>query len=217
MEVLNFINSALGAAMQYMSDRPLYFMIAVIFVLACIVGTLYLSWIQASELMDKLTRIFYMIFMSIACVFLSPITFVFLLAEDILVAEPEIISNQFLIEAIVIVVLYTLLEAVAMWINLKRKTQTQDKEKVAKIHGTIIYGAICVGATLVFIFTDAELILPDWGFSLFGKTLGQWVLNTYLAAIFLSLMGFARDIIQIIFIGIFGNPFAHIKEFLNDE
>ena len=60
--------------------------------------------------------------------------------------------------------------------------------------------------TLVFLFTDFETFIVQWGVVLFGKTLGAWLFSYYLAWSTYYLLQLFLFIVQWLVMFLFGNP-----------
>jgi hypothetical protein len=212
MEVFNFLNTVITSVPEYMRERPVIFGIAVIFMLLYTLVTLGLAWKSASEYEGILPKALYMLINILACAFIYSIAFVFLIADEIMAVNPEIISNRFLLESIVVIVLYVLLLVTVIRIA---ENNSSGKD-TAKAKGTVFWLVLWAGIAVLFIFTEAELALQEWGFSMFGKRLGQWMFNAYFAILLSYLMDFAKEIAMIPFLKIFGNPFIHLEEFIDE-
>jgi hypothetical protein len=217
MEVFNFLNTTITGVPQYIHTHPVYFGIIIALMLLFTIVTLRGAWKLAREYEMILAKVLYMAITILSCMLMYPISIVFVVADEISELNPDAISNRFLAECIVAIIIYSVLEAVVDRIALGRKGLADDVEEKAKIMGHIVYGAICVGVTALFVYSDAESALQNWGFSLFGKQLGQWVFNGYLAAILSFLLNLAKEIIFIPFLAIFGNPYAHLNQLLEDD
>jgi hypothetical protein len=179
--------------------------------------TLHGAWKVVREYEMILARVLYIMITVLGCMLMYPISIVFVVADDISELSPDVISNRFLLECVAAIIIYSILEAVVDRIALGRKGLADDVEEKAKIMGHIVYGTICVGVTALFIYTDAESALQNWGFSLFGKRLGRWMFNGYLAAILSFLLNLAKEIVFIPFLAVFGNPYAHLNQLLDDD
>jgi hypothetical protein len=217
MEVFNYLNTVISAVPEQFGEHIVLFIFAIVFMLLLTGFNIYLAWEFARKHYKKIGRIFYVIITILVCILMLPISVVFIIADEISELNPGIINNRFLVESVIIIILFTVFEAIVTWIVLKKKELERDKTEVAKIQGKIIFGVICVGVTVLFIFTDAESTLQGWGFSLFGKSLGQWVFNGYLASILTFLLNFAKEIILIPFMMIFGNPYVHLQTYIEDK
>jgi len=179
--------------------------------------TLGLAWKSARKYESILPKMLYMLINILACLFIYSIAFVFLIADEIMIVNPEIISNRFLIESTIVIVLYALLLVAAIWIGSSGKDTSGESKDIATAKGTVFWLVLWAGISLLFIFTNAEFALQNWGFSLFGKYMGQWMFNAYLAVLLSYLMGFAKEVVMIPFIKIFGNPLVHLEEFIGEE
>jgi hypothetical protein len=217
MEVINFLYAAVTDVSNYIAVHPIYFGVALSLLIVYTIITICVAWKSAREYKMILAKALYMAITLIGCVFMYPISIVFIFVDEMVDLDPSIISGKFLIECIVVITLYSILEAVVDRIALGRKGLGGDAEEKAKILGHIVYGAICTGVTVLFIYTNAEFALQNWGFSLFGKQLGQWVFNGYLAAILSFLFNLAQEVMLLPFMAIFGSPYAHLNQLMEDD
>jgi len=216
MDVIRFVDTAIRAVPEYLLARPVYFVLFVIYMLAIAGLTLWLAWRKAKMFEGTPEKALYMLGNIVACLFIYSIGAVFILADEIKVVNPEIINNRFLIEMAVAASIYFILQALTVKGEMKQGTASDRKSK-ATPGGVLFLGMLFIGITMLFIFTDAMLVLQDWGFSLFGKRLGQWVFNGYLAVMLGCVFELIKSLAQIPFAILFSDPSSHIKQFVDED
>ena len=78
--------------------------------------------------------------------------------------------------------------------------------------GLILLRLAAIGAALLFIYTDAEILIQEWGFLLVGKPIGQWIYSAYLAWLLSYLFGGIKIIIDLTLDKVFGDR----EDIIND-
>lgn len=215
MATLNFINYSMIIASRHLANRQLDFILGAVFSFLFVIFTMLGVWKTNKNLKSIWHKLLRFLFAIISCLFIVPITVIFLTAGEIIEVVPSISSIDFYIEIIIISSITVFLYCLTIY-RSNHKNKPSDSEDAEETLSGVLKGLVIVGLSLLFIFTDMEFYIQEWGFSLFGKKIGEWIFNAYLSWTAYVLLGIVQAMIQLPFMFIFGNPFNYIEKAFDD-
>ena len=65
--------------------------------------------------------------------------------------------------------------------------------------------------SFIFLVTDLENVLPHWGMTLFGNTIGQWIYNVFFSLAISYMVDVVVSIVQYVIVKTFKLPFKMIR------
>lgn len=189
------------------SDKPIGFLLLIILCFALLVY----SFMNIDFKRNYKKRIYIIqiigILLNIISLFLMGLTII--AGEYLNILNISLMSNQFYIEICIIACIFEFFQ----WRKLKKEDYLDDvaKEEAIETVTFPIKLLLLIVMSLIFIFTNLDGILPSWGISIFGHTVGQWIYNLYLAYAVNILLEAVIGICQLLISLIFGNPMKFLE------
>ena len=211
MEAFNYISTLIVDVPVYLKEHPIHFAILLIVYMLLFSVILYGAWKKSSIYKPIFVRGLWIILAILSCAFIFPIGIVFLIADEICELNPNVLTNQFYVEIIIVTILSTANNITAFVLDY-RKYNEFDEDVTKEFASDIFTAIVVITLSILCIFTDIEKSIQNWGFTLFGKSIGQWIYNAYLAWTLSVLLTFVHDIIELPFILLFGSPLKHFEK-----
>lgn len=109
----------------------------------------------------------------------------------------DLFNTKYYVKIIAITVLYTIVKIILISLNGNDAAQDDDDDP-GEILGNIVKGLVLVILSLIFIFTNLEAGLSDFGFVIRGKTIGDWVYGAYAAWSGAIIISFLASVVELI-------------------
>ena len=179
-------------------------------------GYTYSKLLEYEYWFKKPKKCFKKICFLIGTIFLRTIFVGLLLGLTVLAGEFLVISNSdltspyFYIEICIIAVVYEFLQ----WRRIKNGDFLPDDSDIDEYISefTLPFKMILlIIVSFIFLVTDLENVLPHWGMTLFGNTIGQWIYNVFFSLAISYMVEVVVSIVQYVIVKTFKLPFKMIR------
>ena len=133
-----------------------------------------------------------------------------LAGEFLIISNSDLTSPYFYIEICIIAVVYEFLQ----WRRIKNGDFLPDDSDIDEYISefTLPFKMILlIIVSFIFLVTDLENVLPHWGMTLFGNTIGQWIYNVFFSLAISYMVEVVVSIVQYVIVKTFKLPFKMIR------
>ena len=214
MTVIEFIRDAILEVPAYYEKHPIQLLIAYITMGLFSVYILYGACKRIRKIRGNFHRVVSFFTALIRCCTFVFVGTLLMIADELAEIPNTRVNNRFFTEVIVIVVVYCIFLVTLYLYNdkhgkHKKDVDDDDGERDEKFAEHVLKSIVIVIASLLAIFTNIDL--ANFGFMLFGKTIGAWGLNILFSWSASILLGFVADVIFFPVFILFGNPMNDIN------
>ncbi|MDR1806061.1 MAG: hypothetical protein LBQ80_04750 [Clostridium sp.] len=215
MLIFEFIKDIILSLPDFIREHPVLFSLYTLFVVGFVVINFVVRLDSIRQQKKPLRKGIAVVRQLLQGLTICIIGLVFALADEAYDFDGNLFANRFYIEVIIAVAAFSAF--LVLLAGIVKKLNDDIEESMAKPIGEFIgKGIIVIIGCAIFIFTGLEEKLVDFGFSLFGKTLGEWILNIFFAAVAGELFSIAAEVLQAPFVLLFGAPIDP-EEILGEE
>lgn len=211
MELWNLLVSFFAnIPLYYQTNRNLFLVtLGVVLVYSGIVLFHYL--VIARKIGNPIAKAGYVLVAAIGAVSLITSGIAFVSVQEIAELRPEILTRPLFAQLAVVGLLRAGINAAA----LVRRGEDMESTEVTDVFKNLLKGGFVTVWSLLGAFVGPGL--ASWGFSLFGKTLGNWIFGAYLAWATASIFSVLGFVVQGPLVLLFGNPDQMIEDAIDSS
>lgn len=190
-EIITLARNLFEAGLQYFFNHKI---IAVIWILFCI-AILVISIRDMKEDMGELKpvrRVCAYLYIIVSVLYVLFLGSVFTVASDVYEASPELFTTRLY----VIVIVISVIDAVLRFIVMHADPKLLNNDEFMDHFKEAAKSCVVVIISLIFIFTDLESGIINWGFTLFGRKIGGWIFNFYSGWALARFLDFVQLLLQ---------------------
>ncbi len=206
MIIIELIKRVLEIAKSYPTLHPGTTWVLGIIYAALTVVLVFFQVRAAKGFVAKVLIFFYALIRSTFMMFAG---FVFLVGGAEASLDYSFLTNRLYIETAIITVLFGATSVGIL--ALTENPGDDDPEEDAEMGKALLRGILFIIVCIVFIFTKLDDKLVGFGFTIFKKTIGDWILSWFLAAAVWSVLGFVQNLVQLFFLLIFRRPGSRVR------
>jgi len=201
MIIIELIKMVIQIAKGYPTQHPIATWILAGIYLVLAAWIIIVSVMSAKGATAKILTFFYSL-IRVACMMLA--SFVFFVGGAEATLDYGYLVNRLYIEAIISTVLFA--GASVLVEVLKGKPDEEDDNDYDEIGKAILKGILFTAVSLVFLFTKLDSKLIGFGFVIFKRSIGDWILTWYLAAAVWAVLGLVQKLVNLFFMLILRKP-----------